>query len=327
MTNVSTTARTELTPQEEQIARMARDGLSNLEIGARLFLSPRTGESHLREEFTKLDISSRRQLRTALAEDGRALASASLQTRGKARVFTGASSGSASEADWRRTRPWTKGVTMARQLERWAPLGGIVFVVLMLVGASFVTDVPEADASASEITAYLADSDNHVRNIIGAYMWVVGALAFLWFLARLRADLRRAEGGPGTVSSLAFGAGVVFAALWVASAAALAAVAYALELQDAPVRDADLVRVLPQMASLFLLLGGGFGGLLLVLATSIVSLQTGVLPRWFAWLGIVVAIVLPFDLIYLNIIPLVVWVLIASIVLLTRREERATAPA
>jgi hypothetical protein len=41
----------------------------------------------------------------------------------------------------------------------------------------------------------------------------------------------------------------------------------------------------------------------------------------------VVAIVLPFDLIYLNIIPLVVWVLIASIVLLTRREERATAPA
>ena len=221
MTNVSTTARTELTPQEEQIARMARDGLSNLEIGARLFLSPRTGESHLREEFTKLDISSRRQLRTALAEDGRALASASLQTRGKARVFTGASSGSASEADWRRTRPWTKGVTMARQLERWAPLGGIVFVVLMLVGASFVTDVPEADASASEITAYLADSDNHVRNIIGAYMWVVGALAFLWFLARLRADLRRAEGGPGTVSSLAFGAGVVFAALWVASAAAL----------------------------------------------------------------------------------------------------------
>jgi hypothetical protein len=216
---------------------------------------------------------------------------------------------------------------MARQLERWAPLGGILFVVLMLVGAFFVTDVPEADASASEITAYLADSDNHVRNIIGAYMWVVGALAFLWFLTRLRADLRRAEGGPGTVSSLAFGAGIVFAALWVASAAALATVAYAVELQDAPVSDADLVRVLPQMASLFLLLGGGFGGFLLIVATSIVSLQTGVLPRWFAWLGIVVAIVLPFDLIYLNIIPLVVWVLIASIVLLTRREEKATAPA
>ena len=68
--------RDELTSQERHIAQLARDGLSNPEIGARLFLSPRTVEWHLHKVFMKLDISSRRQLRTALAEDGQAVASA-----------------------------------------------------------------------------------------------------------------------------------------------------------------------------------------------------------------------------------------------------------
>jgi DNA-binding CsgD family transcriptional regulator len=56
----------ELTVQEAQVAELAREGLSNLEIGARLFISPRTVEYHLGKVFTKLGINSRMQLHRAL---------------------------------------------------------------------------------------------------------------------------------------------------------------------------------------------------------------------------------------------------------------------
>jgi ATP/maltotriose-dependent transcriptional regulator MalT len=66
--------RDDLTAQERQIAELARGGLSNPEIGARLFLSPRTVEWHLRHVFAKLGIRSRRELANALPSSSSELA-------------------------------------------------------------------------------------------------------------------------------------------------------------------------------------------------------------------------------------------------------------
>jgi len=61
--------RDDLTAQEVQIAQFARDGLSNTEIGARLFISPRTVEYHLHKVFAKLEITTREHLDRVLPGD------------------------------------------------------------------------------------------------------------------------------------------------------------------------------------------------------------------------------------------------------------------
>ena len=67
----SVETRGELTTREAQVARLARDGLSNPEIGIRLFISPHTVEYHLHKVFAKLDIASRTELGHALGAEPR----------------------------------------------------------------------------------------------------------------------------------------------------------------------------------------------------------------------------------------------------------------
>jgi DNA-binding CsgD family transcriptional regulator len=63
---IARTGAVDLTAQENQIAILARDGLSNAEIGMRLFISPKTVQYHLGKIFAKFEITSRSQLGSVL---------------------------------------------------------------------------------------------------------------------------------------------------------------------------------------------------------------------------------------------------------------------
>jgi hypothetical protein len=126
---------------------------------------------------------------------------------------------------------------------------------------------------------------------------------------------------------LVFGAGVVFTAVWSVSAATIVAVPYAVEISNVTVRDTNLVTVLPLLGGFMLLIGCGLASILVLLTTATLIFRTGVLPRWLAWFGIILSIALVFDVFYSNIVPFLIWVVAASVVLVRRQHEPATAVA
>ena len=79
--------RGDLTAQESQIALLASEGLTNPEIGARLFLSPRTIEWHLRRIYPKLGVGSRKELRAVLVSNRAADGSSAAGRGGREPVF------------------------------------------------------------------------------------------------------------------------------------------------------------------------------------------------------------------------------------------------
>jgi hypothetical protein len=213
--------------------------------------------------------------------------------------------------------------------EKWGPIAGIVFAVLFVAAFFVQGELPSGDDSAAEVASFYDDSGNRAQVIIATYMLFVASVFFLWFLGSLRRRLIKAEGEPGPLTPIAFGAGIVFIAMLMVGAACFASVAGDIAFGDekvATVASGDAARVVPQLGYPVLLIGGMFAAIAMICATSVLTMRTGVLPRWIGWYGFVAAVLLLAAVVFLPMILFVLWVLFVSIAML-RGAEAPAAPS
>jgi hypothetical protein len=207
-------------------------------------------------------------------------------------------------------------------VQRLAPWAGFLFVILFIAGVLLGTDTPSADQADSEVVAYYEDSGNQTKQIISAYLLILAGLSLLVFLQGLRERLEIAEGQPASLSRLGYVAGVLCVVMLFILAVSLAAVAAGAAFQDAPV-DAGVARFLEQIGFGAFLVAGLLSAALLIATTSMVTLRTGALARWTAWLGLVFALILLFGVVFITGLALPLWVLVISAVTMMQRGEQA----
>jgi hypothetical protein len=198
--------------------------------------------------------------------------------------------------------------TRATEWERYAPLSGVLAVIGWVVGI-ILLDVAEAEESgAALLAAYRADE---TRILVGAVIWLIGTALFIWFLGSLRSRLLAAEGGDGRLTALAFAGGI-------ATATCLALIpggnaAGALSNDEI---DESAALALSSIGDAFFLAAEYLLPVLLV-ASALVALRYAALPRWLAWIQLIVALVLligPIGWAAL-IFAFPVWVLVVSLLL------------
>ena len=213
-----------------------------------------------------------------------------------------------------------------RGWERHAPLTGVVAVVLWVIGAILLQSGGRADqeAAASEHLTFYAENEGKI--LTGAFLFGLGTLFFIWFLGSLRDRLYRGEGSTGRVSAIAWGGGLVTAALLLANLA-----------PDIAAALTDDEVLAPAAAQALNVLTVGFfaaaelAAAVLTAAAALAIWRTGVLPRWLALASAALAL-------WLLIVPIgwlglifgfPLWVLITSVLLYmsTRDPNRADEAA
>jgi hypothetical protein len=210
--------------------------------------------------------------------------------------------------------------------ERWAPLTGVISIACSLVGVMFVLNQPQTKDSNAKIAAYFADHSHRVQGAVSFFVFLAGILLLLAFLGTLRERLLTAEGQPGRLTALAYGAGVASLPLWGISMLLANAVSFTVSESSSFTLDPNTFRLL-SVASYFTWVAALFVSSVVVWTTSAVALRTGVLPRWYALAGIVVGVVQLFGLFFFPFVAWWLWIAVTSVLLVTRRGfAPATVP-
>jgi len=212
--------------------------------------------------------------------------------------------------------------------ERWGALGGILFVVLVVVSAFLPGSPPKTSDSTAEMVKFVADKGDQLR--CAGYLGAVAIVPFFWFIGSLWRLLRRDEGGAPRLA--------VMAALGGAFAATVGAVGGIVLALLPMVRSSltpGLLRVL-YILSTNIAFMSLFGIATLVLSASVIFIRTRGMPVWLGYLGIVTAVVALigagatvstndtlFTFGFIGFLLAALWILILSVLMLRSAPEAA----
>jgi Domain of unknown function (DUF4386) len=201
---------------------------------------------------------------------------------------------------------------------RWmAPLTGVLFIVLAVVGFAVAGEPPDTDEGTQAIVDFYSDNEGSV--VAGSIIQGLAAVAFLFFAGVLRTVLREGPGARGTLAAISFAGAVVFATG--------VAIDGTINLALAEEVDTEGFDPVAMQAMLGLWnndwLPFAVGVLTFMLASGLAILRTGVLPSWLGWAAVAIAILAGTPIGFVAFFGSALFVLVVS-VMLAMRERAAT---
>ena len=209
---------------------------------------------------------------------------------------------------------------------RAAGIAGLVFAALMTASLVMLRRHPGTNSTAEEIAKwYLADNERRV-SLVGLYLVPFAGIAFLWFSAAIRHNLRAFH--DRFFDTVLLGTALLFVAMLFAAGAAAGSLFAVVEFRGAPAPTPDAVGIARGLAYTFFYVDALRAAAVFMIVTSTVGLRSGVLPRWLTVSGIVLAIVMLVSVSFIALIPLLfpAWVAVLSIRILRRRALDVSEP-
>jgi len=164
-----------------------------------------------------------------------------------------------------------------KKWEKYAALGGVLFVVLNIVGMVLVGTPPESDDSNAKVLEWFADKEDGIK--ISAFLGGVSLIALLWWFGSLWRRMATAEGGRHRLSVIAFAGLTGFGVAWMTASAIQAAVA---------ARTIDLGAASGFFYALSnnLMYVAGFFVAAHLIAINVLSMRSTLFPAWTVYLGL-----------------------------------------
>jgi hypothetical protein len=211
-------------------------------------------------------------------------------------------------------------------LDRWSPLAGVLAVVCWVIAFLVSTSSPDSGDSDAEIAGFWTSHSHQVHDIVAFFVFLAGILFFLAFLAALRTRVLDAEGGSGRLTALGYGAGVATAVFLILGVAMWTSPAFTANDTGKFALEPNTYRLLNDLGYA-VWVTGVIVAALLVWTTSAIALRSGLLPKWFAWLGVLAGILQLFAIFFIPFFIFLGWIVIVSLLLVFRTAARARGAA